>query len=35
MLLRDAMTTVIEIDGHKAVIEFDPDVQMWRGEFWP
>ena len=27
------MKNMIEIDGHKAVICFDPDIQMFRGEF--
>ena len=27
------MNNVIEIDGEKAVITFDPDIQMLRGEF--
>ncbi|CAH1660525.1 putative HicB family RNase H-like nuclease [Chelatococcus asaccharovorans] len=27
------MKNVIEIDGHKAVVSFDPDIQMFRGEF--
>ena len=27
------MNNVIEIDGEKAVISFDPDIQMLRGEF--
>ena len=27
------MKNVIEIDGHKAVIAFDPDIGMFRGEF--
>ena len=27
------MINVIEIDGEKAVITFDPDIQMLRGEF--
>ncbi|MGU3496182.1 type II toxin-antitoxin system HicB family antitoxin [Xanthobacteraceae bacterium A53D] len=27
------MMNVIEIDGEKAVIAFDPDIQMFRGEF--
>jgi predicted HicB family RNase H-like nuclease len=24
---------VIEIDGHKAVVAFDPELRMLRGEF--
>jgi predicted HicB family RNase H-like nuclease len=24
---------LMEIDGQKAVIEFDPDIEMFRGEF--
>jgi predicted HicB family RNase H-like nuclease len=27
------MKNVIEIDGHKAVVAFDPDIRMLRGEF--
>jgi predicted HicB family RNase H-like nuclease len=27
------MRNVIEIDGHKAVVSFDPDIGMMRGEF--
>ncbi len=27
------MNNVIEIDGEKAVVTFDPDIQMLRGEF--
>ena len=27
------MINVIEIDGEKAVVAFDPDIQMLRGEF--
>jgi predicted HicB family RNase H-like nuclease len=27
------MKNVIEIDGHKAVVTFDPDIRMLRGEF--
>ncbi len=27
------MINVIEIDGEKAVVTFDPDIQMLRGEF--
>jgi predicted HicB family RNase H-like nuclease len=27
------MNNVIEIDGHKAVVTFDPELQMLRGEF--
>lgn len=27
------MKNVIEIDGHKAVISYDPDIEMFRGEF--
>ena len=23
----------MEIDGYRAVIEFDPDIDMFRGEF--
>ena len=24
---------VLEIDGHKAVVQFDPEIGMFRGEF--
>ena len=27
------MKNIMEIDGHKAVISFDPDIGMFRGEF--
>jgi predicted HicB family RNase H-like nuclease len=27
------MRNVIEIDGHRAVVSFDPDIGMIRGEF--
>lgn len=27
------MRNIMEIDGHKAVISFDPDIGMFRGEF--
>jgi predicted HicB family RNase H-like nuclease len=27
------MRNMMEIDGHKAVIAFDPDIGMFRGEF--
>ncbi len=27
------MLNVIEIHGHKAVVAFDPDMGMFRGEF--
>lgn len=27
------MKNTMEIDGHKAVIQFDPDIGMFRGEF--
>jgi predicted HicB family RNase H-like nuclease len=27
------MKNIIEIDGHKAVISFDPEIGMLRGEF--
>jgi predicted HicB family RNase H-like nuclease len=27
------MRNVIEIDGHKAVVSFDPEINMLRGEF--
>lgn len=27
------MKNIMEIDGHKAVITFDPDIAMFRGEF--
>lgn len=27
------MRNVIEIDGHKAVVSFDPEIGMLRGEF--
>lgn len=27
------MKNVMQIDGHKAVVEFDPEVGMFRGEF--
>jgi predicted HicB family RNase H-like nuclease len=28
-----SMRNVLEIDGHKAVICYDPEIQMFRGEF--
>ena len=28
------MKNAIENDGHKAVVAFDPDIRMRRGEFW-
>ncbi|MCT4711907.1 type II toxin-antitoxin system HicB family antitoxin [Enterobacteriaceae bacterium H11S18] len=27
------MKNIIKIDGHTAVISFDPDIEMFRGEF--
>lgn len=27
------MNNILTIDGHKAVISFDPDIGMFRGEF--
>lgn len=27
------MINILEIDGHKAVITFDPEIEMFRGEF--
>ena len=27
------MMGVMEIDGHRAVIQFDPEIRMFRGEF--
>ena len=27
------MRNVIEVDGHKAVVAFDPDIALFRGEF--
>ena len=27
------MKNTIEIDGHKAIISFDPDISLFRGEF--
>ena len=27
------MRNTLEIDGYKAVIQFDPDIDMFRGEF--
>jgi len=33
LTMDNAMKNVIEIDGHKAVIAFDPESQMLRGEF--
>jgi predicted HicB family RNase H-like nuclease len=27
------MKNIIEIDGHKAIISFDPDINLFRGEF--
>ena len=27
------MRNTMEIEGHRAVIEFDPDIEMFRGEF--
>ena len=29
----DAVKNVIDIDGHKAVLVFDPEIGMFRGEF--
>lgn len=29
----EVMRNVIEIDGHKAIVSFDPEIQMFRGEF--
>lgn len=27
------MRNIVEIDGHRAVISFDPEIEMLRGEF--
>lgn len=27
------MNNIMTIDGHKAVIEYDPEIEMFRGEF--
>jgi predicted HicB family RNase H-like nuclease len=27
------MKNIIEIDGHKAVVSFDPEIMLFRGEF--
>lgn len=27
------MKNTMEIDGYKAIIQFDPDIDMFRGEF--
>ncbi|MDE2783712.1 MAG: type II toxin-antitoxin system HicB family antitoxin [Gemmatimonadota bacterium] len=27
------MKNTMEIDGHRAIIQFDPDIDMFRGEF--
>jgi predicted HicB family RNase H-like nuclease len=27
------MNNVIEVEGHKAVVAFDPEIRMFRGEF--
>lgn len=27
------MKNIIEIDGHKALVSFDPEIEMLRGEF--
>lgn len=27
------MMNVMEIDGYKAIIQFDPEIEMFRGEF--
>ncbi len=27
------MKNVLDVDGHKAVVGFDPDIAMFRGEF--
>lgn len=27
------MKNMLDIDGHRAVISFDPDIKMFRGEF--
>jgi predicted HicB family RNase H-like nuclease len=29
----DAMKNIMEIDGHKAVIQYDPENEIFRGEF--
>ena len=29
----EAMRNVLEIEGHKAVVSFDPEIEMFRGEF--
>lgn len=28
------MKNIIEIDGFKAIISFDPDIELFRGEFF-
>ena len=34
ILLYEAnMTKIVKIDGHRARIDFDPDIEMPRGEF--
>ena len=27
------MNNIIKIDGHTAIVSFDPDIEMFRGEF--
>lgn len=27
------MNNILDIDGYKAIISFDPDIEMFRGEF--
>ena len=27
------MKNVIEVDGHKALVSYDPDIKMMHGEF--
>ena len=27
------MKNIIEIEGHKALVSFDPEIEMLRGEF--
>ena len=28
------MKNILEIDGHKATISYDPDIELFRGEFF-
>lgn len=27
------MRSAIEIDGHRAIVQYDPEIDMFRGEF--